>query len=163
MDPRFLELGTSWRWAVSFTVLQLTSEKGPPCTHWVGGWVSPRTGLHNMEKWKFLTLPGHEYQSVASRYTNCPNNTLSPYYETPRYELSSRPSFLSVQIFFQAACCQTLIFDHEDVKRSWSSTGLHGVTSQEKCSFSSLLWEPQIHCSACMFLPSRSRNMFTSI
>jgi hypothetical protein len=31
-----------------------------PGTHFIGGWVEPREGLENMEKWKFLTLPGLE-------------------------------------------------------------------------------------------------------
>jgi hypothetical protein len=31
-------------------------ERGP-CTHWIGGWVGPRTGLDDVEKRKFLTLP----------------------------------------------------------------------------------------------------------
>jgi hypothetical protein len=31
-----------------------------PSTHWIGGWVGPRTGLDNMEKRKFLTLLGLE-------------------------------------------------------------------------------------------------------
>jgi hypothetical protein len=29
-----------------------------PGTHWIGGWVDPRAGLDDMEKRKFLTLPG---------------------------------------------------------------------------------------------------------
>jgi hypothetical protein len=31
-----------------------------PDTHWIGGWVDPRAGLDDMEKRKFLTLPGLE-------------------------------------------------------------------------------------------------------
>jgi hypothetical protein len=27
-------------------------------THWIGGWVGPRTGLDDVEKRKLLTLPG---------------------------------------------------------------------------------------------------------
>jgi hypothetical protein len=27
-------------------------------THWIGGWVGPRAGLEDMEKWKLLNLPG---------------------------------------------------------------------------------------------------------
>jgi hypothetical protein len=27
-------------------------------THWIGSWVGPRAGLDNVEKRKFLTLPG---------------------------------------------------------------------------------------------------------
>jgi hypothetical protein len=42
-------------------------------THWVGGWVDLRAGLDDLEKRKFLTLPGLELrpsvvQPVASRY-----------------------------------------------------------------------------------------------
>jgi hypothetical protein len=35
----------------------LTHGKTAPSTHWTGGWVGPRTGLHDMEKKTFLTLP----------------------------------------------------------------------------------------------------------
>jgi hypothetical protein len=47
-----------------------------PGTHFIGGWVDPRTSLDNMEKWKFFTLKGLELppplvvQPVASRYTD---------------------------------------------------------------------------------------------
>jgi hypothetical protein len=37
-------------------------------THWIGGWLGHRTGLDDVEKRKFLTLPGLEL--VASRYTD---------------------------------------------------------------------------------------------
>jgi hypothetical protein len=33
-----------------------------PCTHWIGGCVGPRAGLDDVEKRKFLTLPGLELQ-----------------------------------------------------------------------------------------------------
>jgi hypothetical protein len=32
-----------------------------PGTHWIGGWVDTRAGLENLEKRKFLTLPGLEF------------------------------------------------------------------------------------------------------
>jgi hypothetical protein len=49
--------------------------KEPSDTHWIGGWVGPRAGLDDVEKRKFLTLPGLELdpsvvQPVASRYTD---------------------------------------------------------------------------------------------
>jgi hypothetical protein len=45
-------------------------------THWNGGWVNPRARLDDVEKRKFLTLPGLEllrlrHPDVASRYTDC--------------------------------------------------------------------------------------------
>jgi hypothetical protein len=55
-EPRFLDFGTIWRRVISFTTLPLY----PPGTLWVGGWVDPRAGLGDVEKKKFLTLPGLE-------------------------------------------------------------------------------------------------------
>jgi hypothetical protein len=34
-------------------------------THLIGGWVDPRTGLDDVEKRKFLTLPGLEFRSLG--------------------------------------------------------------------------------------------------
>jgi hypothetical protein len=31
-----------------------------PHTHWIGSWVGPRVGLNDVEKRKFLSLPGLE-------------------------------------------------------------------------------------------------------
>jgi hypothetical protein len=51
-------------------------QKRAPGTHFIGGWVDPRAGLDDMEKWKFFTLSGLELplplevQPVASRYTD---------------------------------------------------------------------------------------------
>jgi hypothetical protein len=40
----FLDLGTRWRWIVSFTPRPLY-----PGTHWIRGWASPRPGLDAVE------------------------------------------------------------------------------------------------------------------
>jgi hypothetical protein len=32
--------------------------KQSPGTHWIKGWVDPKTGLDDVEKRKFLILPG---------------------------------------------------------------------------------------------------------
>jgi hypothetical protein len=37
---------------------RFTPGERDPGTHWIGGWVDPRAGLHDVEKRKFLTLPG---------------------------------------------------------------------------------------------------------
>jgi hypothetical protein len=70
IDPHFLDLGTSWKWVVSFT----PGERAPG-THYIGGCVGPRAGLDDVEKKKFLALPGLEphpsvVQPVTSRYTD---------------------------------------------------------------------------------------------
>jgi hypothetical protein len=61
IDPRFLDLGTSCRWALSFTSCPLY-RRG---THWIGGWVGPRAGLDDVEKIKLLTLPGLELRPLG--------------------------------------------------------------------------------------------------
>jgi hypothetical protein len=43
-------------------------------THWVGGWVGPRTGPHDVEKRTISPLPGLELRPIgrpASRYSDC--------------------------------------------------------------------------------------------
>jgi acyl dehydratase len=52
-------------WSVSFTAPFTPGERAPG-THWIGGWVDLRAGLDNMEKRKFLTLPGLELQLPQS-------------------------------------------------------------------------------------------------
>jgi hypothetical protein len=54
---------------------RFTPEKEPAGTHYIGGWVDLRAGLDDVEKRKFLALPGLELrplvvQQVASRYTD---------------------------------------------------------------------------------------------
>jgi hypothetical protein len=50
---------------------RFTPGKRAPSTHWIGGWVDPRAGLDDLEKRKFLILPGLvAVQPVASRYTD---------------------------------------------------------------------------------------------
>jgi hypothetical protein len=36
-----------------------------PATHWIVGWVDPRAGLDDVEKRKFLTLPGFELRLLG--------------------------------------------------------------------------------------------------
>jgi hypothetical protein len=58
VDTRFLDLGTSWGWVVSFTPFPLYPQgKKAPCTQWTGDWMGSRVGLYDMGKWKFFTLP----------------------------------------------------------------------------------------------------------
>jgi hypothetical protein len=56
-----LDIGTRWRWVVDFMPRPLY----PSGTHWVGGWVGPRPGLVNVEKIKFLTVPGLELRTLV--------------------------------------------------------------------------------------------------
>jgi hypothetical protein len=47
-----------------------------PGTRWIGGWVDRRASLDNLEKGKFLTLPGLELRPLgplarSQSYTDC--------------------------------------------------------------------------------------------
>jgi hypothetical protein len=59
-------VGSSSKWVVSFTPLQLYSPgERAPRIHWLGGWVGPTAGLEDMEKWTFFTLPGLELRPLG--------------------------------------------------------------------------------------------------
>jgi hypothetical protein len=75
-DTTFLDFGTSWRRVISFTPQPFYSRvKIPP----VAGRAVPISGLDDMEKWKFLTLPRLELRLLGRpacsqslcRYTDC--------------------------------------------------------------------------------------------
>jgi hypothetical protein len=44
---------------------RFTPEERAPDTHWTGGWATPRAGLDDVEKRKFLTLPGFELRTLG--------------------------------------------------------------------------------------------------
>jgi hypothetical protein len=51
-------------WSASRTGRITPGEKAPG-THWIGGWVGPRAGLDDVEKRKFLILPGLELRPLG--------------------------------------------------------------------------------------------------
>jgi hypothetical protein len=51
-------------WSASCSSLFTLGERAP-ATHWIGGWVGARTGLDDMEKRKFLPLPGLELRFLG--------------------------------------------------------------------------------------------------
>jgi hypothetical protein len=44
---------------------RFTLGESAPGTHWIEGWVGPRTALDDVEKRKFLTLPGLALQPLG--------------------------------------------------------------------------------------------------
>jgi hypothetical protein len=55
---------------------RFTPGEKAPGTYWIVGWVGPVVGLDDIEKWKFLILPGleprpHSLPAIASYYTDC--------------------------------------------------------------------------------------------
>jgi hypothetical protein len=77
--PRILDLGTRWRWLVSFT-----PRERAPGTHWIGGCVGPRASLDAVVKRKF---------SIPRRQSNTrtPNH---PAHSQSLYRLSYHSSML---------------------------------------------------------------------
>jgi hypothetical protein len=71
-----LDLGTRWRWVVSFTPRSLYPPRKIPSIHWIGGWVGPRAVLDAVVKRK-IPIPLQEsnprtliVQPIAQRCTN---------------------------------------------------------------------------------------------
>jgi hypothetical protein len=60
-----LDLGTRWRYVVSFTPRPLYPREITPGTHWTEGWVGPRTGLNDVEGRKILPPPGLEFRPLG--------------------------------------------------------------------------------------------------
>jgi hypothetical protein len=48
-----------WRWCITHRITKFFGLFHPG-THWIGGWVGPRAGLHGVEKTKFFRPPGLE-------------------------------------------------------------------------------------------------------
>jgi hypothetical protein len=48
----FFDLGTRWRWVVSFATGRFTARERAPGIHWIGVWVGPRAGLDAVVKRK---------------------------------------------------------------------------------------------------------------
>jgi hypothetical protein len=69
----------------------LPPEKAPPGSHWIGDWVDPRAGLEDVEKRKFLTLPGLE---------------LRPFGRTARSQSLYRLRLMFMCTVFSAAFCE---------------------------------------------------------
>jgi hypothetical protein len=66
--PTHFRLGTRWGWVVSVTPRPrfLPPGKGPPGTHWTGGWVGPRAGLDTEARGEILSpFPGMEPRSSS--------------------------------------------------------------------------------------------------
>jgi hypothetical protein len=65
--PRSLNLGTMWRWGVSFTLRPIYLRRKNPAVLWIGGWVSPRAGLDAVAKRRIPALPGIEPRLSSPR------------------------------------------------------------------------------------------------
>jgi hypothetical protein len=80
LDPHFLDLGTSCRWVVSFTLHLLYPWELAPCFHWLGG-LAPEpvwTTWRSENSWHYRdpNSDSSVVQPVANRYTDCATASL---------------------------------------------------------------------------------------
>jgi hypothetical protein len=72
-----------------------TSRERAPCSHWIGGWVNPRAGLDEVQKRKFLTLPGLKLQPLGcpaySQSLYCLSRLLSFEYKRNSFKVEGSP------------------------------------------------------------------------
>jgi hypothetical protein len=64
-DPHFLDLSTNWRSVVSFTPLSLYPMEESTWYPWCTRLCGPPNRCEHTKIWKFLTLPGLEFRSLA--------------------------------------------------------------------------------------------------
>jgi hypothetical protein len=66
IEAVFLTWALEWSASRSFPLYLGGKARGP---HWIGGWVSPKAGLDDMQKRKILFLPG-----IEPRQSDCLKN-----------------------------------------------------------------------------------------
>jgi hypothetical protein len=94
--PHILDLGTRWKWVVSFTSQPLYS-RGKSCgIHWTGGLVGPRASLDAVEQRKTL----HFRESNPGLPAGSPSLYRLSYPDSPLNELTIYKVFLKIGHFF---------------------------------------------------------------
>jgi hypothetical protein len=104
IDPHFL---TS---ALVGGLGRFNSRERGPGTHWIGGWVGPRADLDDVQKRKFLTLPGlgRPARSHLLYRLHCPDTyknvhlwiiNISIYWKEPRNAQEGNDLFLTMFVY----------------------------------------------------------------
>jgi hypothetical protein len=57
IPPHFLNLGTTWRGVVNFTLQPHYPQRKVPHSHYIGGWVGPGACIDAVAKRKIPSLP----------------------------------------------------------------------------------------------------------
>jgi hypothetical protein len=136
VDPLLLDLGSSWRWVPSSTLLPLYPRKRSSGTHWIGGCVEPRTRIDDVGRRKFLPPSelklrplGRSAHSQSLYRLRYPGSQLSFSIQGNRNDAARDYSnAVSRQSTANAACI--LLRKNEEVKGSSSLAVGVGCTSQ---------------------------------
>jgi hypothetical protein len=122
VDPRFRDLGTSWRWVVSTTPLPLYPRGICPATHSIGDWMDPRTYLDGMKLrfwlWEFeQQSPGHPAIDKFYRLSGCGEpqlndiraecqycNSINCLPSLPEHQHSAHPSIVCTSSIMALKC-----------------------------------------------------------
>jgi hypothetical protein len=138
----------------------LLPEERAPGTHWIGSWVGPRTGLNDVEKMTFLSMPGLELRPLC-RSSPLPvviPTALSQFLSSSntenisrRHEKCSRPEFWTRSLkSLQLNITQSVtnrsggswhyvsrVFDITSVRQT---TYFHGLSEQAEVFLKHCLW-----------------------
>jgi hypothetical protein len=91
------DLGTRWRWVVSFTPCHFTTGEIAPCNNWVRGWVDPRASLDAVGGRKILSCkdsnPGRLTRSPSLYRLRYPSSTSSSIHYRNHYYIIITPSW----------------------------------------------------------------------
>jgi hypothetical protein len=107
-----LELGTIWRWVVRFTRPSLYPGESALSSHWMGGWMGPRTDLHDVEMKKIFPLPRLKLRPLCRSSRNQSLYQLRGCYCNDDYDIRERKRRLGeVQWWFTMNEIATSIWD----------------------------------------------------
>jgi hypothetical protein len=93
IGPLILNLGTRWKWVVSFTLRPLYPAKRATGIHWIGGWVGPTAGTAAVTK-----TVGETFSGFWNFLRECHDSTLKRA-TTASFRIPSNSPYLTVHPF----------------------------------------------------------------
>jgi hypothetical protein len=105
---------------------RFTPRERPPGTHWIGSWVNPRAGVDDVEKRKFLTLPGLEIRPLGR-----PERGQSLYrlrYSGSEHRVVSRKSSIAARFMLVSCSAYSSSLKMEATRSSETSNGFRRTT-----------------------------------
>jgi hypothetical protein len=128
-------------------VVSFTPRERAPGTHCIGGgWVDPRADLDNMEKWKFLTLPGLEPRPLSRparsqslyrlRYPGSPPDDGIFY----NYHGVKFNSYTTISLYLKTKIRKLFFPNESSLTRSYTRNGIPKLRPKFRCSCDTVLF-----------------------